>query len=143
MDDMLLDVGCGTCISFDYFDCKISGIEPSKKMVQEYMKRSMKKPEVIIAPAEDVLKYFDQGSFDYIISITAAHHFSNTRVTWVDISLLGKPDAIFAFSLLKNASNTKVIIAVFKELFDVIARLDDDKDIIFIMKLKKQKVFIV
>src|SRR3989338_825386 len=66
--DKLLDVGCGTGFSLNFFNCQCTGIEPSEEMAQDNKK-------IIIGKAENLP--FPDNSFDIVISVTAIHNFDN------------------------------------------------------------------
>lgn len=137
-NNRLLDVGCGTCLSFDYFECNVEGIEPSKKMVDEYKKNGGEK-KVVVAPAEQLGKHFKPRSFDYVICVTSAHHFSNPESVFRQMITVAKPDARFAFSLLKKSSNTDKIIIIIESIYNILEITGTPKDNIILCTAQKEK----
>src|SRR3989344_9002452 len=59
--DKLLDVGCGTGFSLEFFDCSCEGVEPSAKMAA----LSKNRAKITIAKAENMP--FNANSFDIVI----------------------------------------------------------------------------
>lgn len=100
----LLDIGCGTLRSFDFFPCEVFGIEPSKEMAKQHpeYKELIRKGKLIICGVENIMNCFKQKKFDFIVSITAAHHFKDKEKALSDIKKRLKNKGTVAFSLLKN-----------------------------------------
>ena len=119
--DKLLDVGCGTGFSLEYFDCDCQGIEPSKEMVKNNEK-------IIIGKAENLP--FEDNSFDIVISVTAIHNFDDIEQGLKEIKRVGKNK--FAFSILRKAKSFEKIKKLLYEMFDIKKEIEEEKDIIFI-----------
>ncbi len=117
--DKLLDVGCGTGFSLDYFDCDCQGIEPSK----------MGKEDRIIKGKAENLPFKD-NEFDIVISVTAIHNFDDIEQGLKEIKRVGKNK--FAFSILKKAKSFEKIKKLLYEMFNIKKEIEEDKDIIFI-----------
>ncbi len=122
--DKLLDVGCGTGFSLDYFDCNCRGIEPSKKLAKNNKK-------INIGKAENLP--FKDNSFNIVISITAIHNFDDVEKGLREIKRVGRDK--FAFSVLKKAKNFTEIKKLIKRLFHIEKEIEEEKDIIFIGKI--------
>lgn len=123
-NEKLLDVGCGTGISSD-FNCKVTGVDPSEELLKQ---RNNKKMKVICASAEKLP--FNDSEFDYVISVTAVHNFSNIEKGLREIKHVGKQK--FALSILKKSSKFSEIKKLIGEIFDVKHEIEEEKDIIFI-----------
>lgn len=118
--DKLLDVGCGTGFSLDYFDCDFTGLEPNKKMAGNNKK-------IIIGKADNLP--FENNSFDIVISVTAIHNFDNIEKGLKEIKRVGKNK--FAFSVLKKSKSFEKIKKLIYQLFNVKKEIEEQKDFIF------------
>ncbi len=127
-DDKLLDVGCGTGITSD-FPCKVTGLDPAKKLLEK-CKLDI---ELIQAEAEDMP--FDDDSFDVVVSITAIQNFHDIEKGLHEIARVGK--GRFVLSFLKKSGKKDDINKLIKEIFDVTKVIEEDKDIIYFCKKKK------
>lgn len=136
----VLDVGCGSGISTEFFGSlknidkrNIFGIDPSKELVkiaeqkQKKINNNMNNIRYSIAPAESIP--FKDHEFDYVISITAIQNFNNIEKGLDEIKRVGKDKFILTF--LKKSEKAKAIEGLIKEKFDVIKKLEEDKDIIY------------
>jgi len=121
--DKLLDVGCGTGFYLDLFDCDVTGIDPSEKLLEQYKGEH----QVILGSAESL--DFPDDSFDIVISITAIHNFDDIEKGLKEIQRVGKDR--FVFSVLKRSSNYELIEKLIKELFSVDEVIEEDKDFIY------------
>ena len=128
-DDVLLDVGCGTGFSLDYFTVKKSvGIEPSPKLIEQYLGKS----QILIGLAEKLP--FPDNQFDVVISITAIQNFTDVKKGLSEILRVGKDR--FALSFLKKLSKTPSLEADLRFIFNDfdIKRLEEEKDYVFVIK---------
>jgi len=123
--DLLLDVGCGTGIFAEEFNCIKIGIDPSIEMLKQG-----KNAFYIQACAENLP--FKDNSFDFVISVTAIHNFKNLRKGLEEIKRISKKDV--ALSILKRSSKLDEIKNNIKGLFKIIKIIDEDKDLIFFAK---------
>ena len=123
--DLLLDVGCGTGIFAEEFNCIKIGINPSIEMLKQG-----KNAFYIQACAENLP--FKDNSFDFVISVTAIHNFKNLRKGLEEIKRISKKDV--ALSILKRSSKLDEIKNNIKGLFKIIKIIDEDKDLIFFAK---------
>ena len=122
-NDKLLDIGCGTGISTNYFKCKSIGIDNSKEMIKNG------KGNLILAKAEYLP--FKDKIFDIILCITSIHNFKNPKKALKEILRVKKSKAQVVITLLKKSKNYKVLKKMIKSSFKV-KELDEDKDTIFI-----------
>lgn len=121
-DCTLLDVGCGTGVSFQEFKCNKVGIDPEIDLLKQAQK------PVICAIAEALP--FKDKSFDIITSLTAIHNFKDFKKGLKEIKRVGK--RTFILSVLKKSNKKDQIISEIKQLFKLKKELDEEKDIIFI-----------
>lgn len=126
--ELLLDIGCGTGISKEVFDCKILGIDNSKAMVDKFGK------SCFLAEAENLP--FKDNMFDIILCITAIHNFNNMEKAVNEIKRVGKRHVQIAISLLKKANNFNKIKGLLLKNFDFKV-IDEEKDIIFVGGCKR------
>lgn len=122
----ILDVGCGTGITTNFFGCGI-GIDPSEAMLGIARKR-YPKIKFLNARAENLP--FSDNSFDAVISITAIQNFSDIEKGLKEIKRVGKK--FFILTFLKKSQKRGFIERLIKNLFKVEKRAEEDKDIIFI-----------
>ena len=127
-EDYLLDVGCGTAFSLDYFEIKHArGIDPSHKLVEKYSGTH----EVRVGSAENLP--FEDASFDIVLSVTAIQNFEDVKKGLEEIKRVGKDK--FALTYLKKSLKSKLIDDLIKELFSEfqIYRMEEEKDVIFLI----------
>ncbi len=118
----LLDVGCGTGISTNLFNCNKTGIDPSKELLKKCTFPTIQ------GYAENLP--FDNESFDLVISFTAIHNFNNVIKSLKEMQRVGKK--LFIFSILKKASKFDFIRSNILALFKVEKELDLGTDVCFI-----------
>ena len=126
-DETLLDVGCGTAFSSDFFKCRFTGIDPSKSLLA---KCADKNAVLMEASAENIP--FPDNSFDIIISVTAIHNFKNIKKGLSEMKRVGKNK--FAFSVLKKTSHFNEIKSEIKAIYTIQKEIDEGMDVIFICK---------
>ncbi|MCA9477986.1 MAG: class I SAM-dependent methyltransferase [Nanoarchaeota archaeon] len=127
--DTMLDVGCGTGFSLDYFPVKkATGIDPADKLVEQYTG----KQTILVGAAEDLP--FEDHSFDVVISMTAIQNFEDIRKGLEEIRRVGKNR--FGLSYLKRSSKAEKIEDLIDEIFSEfqILRIEEEKDFIFIIE---------
>lgn len=123
-EETLLDVGCGTAFSLDYFDCNKTGIDPSKELLK------FSRHRVVCASAESIP--FSDESFDYVISLTAVHNFDDFKKGIMEMHRVGKKD--FAFSILKKAKDFNAIEKVILDNFKLLKKIDEGTDMIYFLR---------
>ena len=125
--DKLLDVGCGTGLTTEPWNCLRYGIDPSKKLLERARQRG--KIEYKLAPAE-VIPYGD-NYFDIVISVTAIQNFHNIEKGLKEIKRVGKDKFILSF--LKKSDKRAIIEELIEKIFDAKEFIEEEKDIIFII----------
>ena len=122
--DKLLDVGCGTGFSLQFFKCNCIGIEPSQEMAQQ----NKNLDKIIIGCAESLP--FPDDFFDLVISITAIHNFADIEKGLREMKRVGKDR--FAFSVLKKSRQLKRIKRLIQEIYPIKKTIDEKHDLIFL-----------
>jgi ubiquinone/menaquinone biosynthesis C-methylase UbiE len=120
----LLDIGCGTGISTNYFNCVSVGIDNSKEMLKQ-----SKQGNLIYGEAENLP--FPDKSFNTIISVTAFHNFNDMEKALLEIKRVSSNNNI-AITFLEKSSKINEFRKLLKKHFKF-KEVDCDKDILFIV----------
>jgi len=123
--DRLLDVGCGTGLTTEPWDCVRYGVDPASQLIARA--RQKNKIHYIIAPAEDLP--FDDHEFDIVISITAIQNFQDIEKGLKEIKRVGKNK--FVLSFLKKSGKKELIEKLIRKIFKVKEVMKEDKDLIY------------
>ena len=126
--DRLLDVGCGTGFSLDYFShIKAIGIDPSKKLLEQYKGEQ----KTLVASAEELP--FSNNYFDIIISVTAMQNFTDIPKSLNEIKRCGKER--FILSMLKHSPKRELVVSQLKTIFQgfIIEEKEFNQDVFFII----------
>jgi demethylmenaquinone methyltransferase / 2-methoxy-6-polyprenyl-1,4-benzoquinol methylase len=121
--DKLLDVGCGTGLYLDMFNCHATGVDPSLELIKQYRGRQ----KIMVGKAEEL--GFMDDYFDIVMSITAIHNFEDIRKGMSEMKRVGKKT--FVFSILKRSPKFSMIEKLIKEMFVIDETVDEEKDTIF------------
>ncbi|MEA3430050.1 MAG: class I SAM-dependent methyltransferase [Nanoarchaeota archaeon] len=126
----LLDIGCGTGFSFDVFDCKLFGIDPSLELIKQI---PVGKVITKVASAEKLP--FPYKFFDIIISVTAIQNFNDVDKALEEIKRVSKPKVQIAISCLKKSTKLKDIKQKILNNFTLLKEIEEDKDLIWILSI--------
>ena len=126
-ENKLLDVGCGTGLTTEPWDCVKFGIDPARKLIAKA--RNKEEIEYKIGEAENI-PYPDK-SFDYVISITAIQNFHDIQKGLKEIKRVGKDK--FVLSFLKRSAKREQIEKLIKKIFDVKEIIEEEMDLIYII----------
>lgn len=124
--DNLLDIGAGTGISTNFFDCNVIGVEPCKELLIQ--------GKNIIEGKAEALPFKDKF-FDIILSLTSIHHF-NLKLSIKEIKRVAKPNAKIIISILKKANKFNEIKKELLHNFKLKKELEEEKDFIYFLTLK-------
>ncbi len=122
--DRLLDIGCGTGISTNFFKCNSTGIDPGRKLLKKG------KGNLIYGKAEKLP--FKEKTFDVILCITAIHNFDDPEKAIKEILRIKKDKSTVVMTMMKKSSKFNEIKNLIKKYFKNIKEIDSKKDIIFI-----------
>ena len=120
----LLDVGCGTGISTNYFDVESIGIDNCKEMIEEG-----KSGNLIYGNSEELP--FPDKTFNTVISVTAFHNFKNVEKALLEIIRVSKNNNV-AISFLKKSSKLDKFRKLLKKYFKF-KEINCENDILFIL----------
>lgn len=120
--DRLLDIGCGPC--YGDWGCKVTGIDPSVELLRSA------KVKTFVGYAEALP--FPDDSFDIVVSVTAMQNFNDINKAFMEMQRVCK--GRFALTFLKKTSKKQMIENLINERFDVIKRIEQEHDIIYITK---------
>jgi len=123
----LLDVGCGSGVSFKFFDCSITGIDPSEELLKIAVKEVGKRDvELLQVGAEEMP--FEDNLFDIVIAVSSVHNFKDIGKGLDNIKMVGKNR--FVFSILKKSEKFGYVKEKIKSLFNVDKMIEEEKDLI-------------
>jgi ubiquinone/menaquinone biosynthesis C-methylase UbiE len=135
-DDKLLDVGCGTGVTTELWNCKRYGLDPAKKLLEKA--RNKENVEYKLGIAENIP--YPDNFFDIVISVTAIQNFSDIKKGLLEIKRVGKN--IFVLSILKNSPRIEFISKIIHEIFDVSYIIKQQHDLIFFVGIEIDQSFI-
>jgi ubiquinone/menaquinone biosynthesis C-methylase UbiE len=118
----LLDVGCGTGISTNFFKIKSIGIDNCREMLKQGTKN------LIYGDAENLP--FKDKLFNTIISVTAFHNFRNMEMALKEIIRVSKNKNI-CITFLKRSKKLVQFRKLLKKYLEV-KEIEEEKDIIFL-----------
>ncbi|MFH1209961.1 MAG: class I SAM-dependent methyltransferase [archaeon] len=120
----LLDIGCGTGISTNFFKIKSIGIDPCIEMI-----RQSKSNNLIKGYAENLP--FKDKSFNTVISVTSFHNFKDMEKALKE-ALRVSSNKNIAISFLKKSKKLKKFKIILKK-YSNFKEIEEDKDLIFIL----------
>lgn len=125
-DYKLLDIGCGTGISTQFFNVKEKyGIDPSSTLIKLAVDK-YPKCRFFVLSAEDMIPL--KKEYDIIISLTAIQNFKNINKGLLNIKNAGKR---FILSFLKRSAKKGIIEKLIEKNFQIIKKFEEEKDIIY------------
>ncbi len=117
----LLDVGCGTGISTNFFKVKSTGIDNCKEMIKGV--KNLQYAEAEKLPFKD-------NSFNTVISVTAFHNFNNMEKALEEIIRVSKNNNI-GITFLKRSKKLNQFRKLIKKHLKI-KEIEEEKDIIFL-----------
>jgi ubiquinone/menaquinone biosynthesis C-methylase UbiE len=121
--EVLLDVGCGPCSYRAMIPCRVVGVDPSLKLLEQ-----AKDGKYIQGRAEDLP--FKNRQFDYCISVTAIHHCIDIRKALKEMKRVTRK--AIAISALMRSAKFNDIKKLINETLIVTKQIQDSHDMIFI-----------
>jgi|TARA_B100001971_G_C18204962_1_gene546993 ubiquinone/menaquinone biosynthesis C-methylase UbiE len=123
--DKLLDVGCGTGLTTEPWNCIRTGVDPAPQLLA----RARSSDEITYVEAAAEHLPFDDSTFDVVISITAIQNFSDVAKGLSEIKRVGKNR--FVLSFLRKSAQAEEIESLIRSLFVVDSLILESKDVIF------------
>ena len=107
---LVLDVGCGTGILFDYITDKAMtvGLDVSRKLLITAKERAKKFKDVHLVLADADNMPFRQNVFTYVFAFTVVQNMPNPAATLNEIRRIAKRNAIIVISGLKRVFSKNV-----------------------------------
>jgi protein-L-isoaspartate(D-aspartate) O-methyltransferase len=121
-DTKLLDVGCGTGLSSKVFNCDMTGVDPSEKLLEQCPFKSIK------ASVESLP--FEDNEFDVVIAVTSIHNFKDIRKALKEIRRVGKDQ--FVLTILKRSPKKNIFQNLVHSFFSVDFLIEEDMDLILV-----------
>lgn len=121
-ESILLDLGCGTGLSKQIFNCKIIGLDA------EYPLLKQAKLNKINGLAENLP--FKDNTFDLVIAVTSLHNFNDIEQALKEINRVGKEQ--FAFSVLRKSAKYNYIRRLISREFKIKEIIEERNDTISI-----------
>jgi ubiquinone/menaquinone biosynthesis C-methylase UbiE len=119
----LLDVGCGTGISTNFFNVKSVGIDNCKKMLSQGTRN------LIYGNSENLP--FKNKTFNTVISVTSFHNFKDIEKALLEIKRVSRNNNI-AISFLKKSRRLKEFKKLLKKYFKF-KEVDCYNDVLFLI----------
>jgi len=119
--DKILDVGCGTGLSFKFFN-NIIGVDPSEEMIKQA------EGNVIKARAEQLP--FNDKSFDFVLCVTAVHNFDDIEKGLKEIKRVGKR---YVITVLRKSEKYDKIYSLIDKMFRIDRIIMEEKDAILFL----------
>lgn len=125
----LLDVGCGTGVSFPMFDCMYKfGLDPAI----ELLKRSNSEFKGQFVNGQGECLPFRSGIFDIVICMTALHNFDNPEEGIAEMRRVAKNSGTIVITVLKRPVKSTSVVQSIRKLLKIRKELDDMHDYMFI-----------
>ena len=122
--DKILDIGSGTALAAEYFNCQYTGIDPSQELLRQT------KENVIVGKAEELP--FEDNFFDILLCITAIHNFEDPEKALQEMKRVLKKEGKLVITLLKRIPSYEFLKnLIFKHVKGLQIR-EEEKDIIFL-----------
>jgi ubiquinone/menaquinone biosynthesis C-methylase UbiE len=128
---LVLDVGCGTGILFDYVTDRLKmivGLDLSKKTLIEaktrMFKKNMNSVHLVQADADNMP--FGDGVFNQVLAITVLQNAPNPGTMLREIRRVAKDDAIFVVTGLKSIFSKRRFEQVLKEAGLKLEKVEED-----------------
>jgi ubiquinone/menaquinone biosynthesis C-methylase UbiE len=132
--DLILDVGCGSGISSDFFvtqfGASVSGIDPAFDLIAQNTRHLS---EFVVGFAEELP--FSAAKFDAVVSISAIQNFTNRVEAFSQMKRVAKEDAYFFLSFMaKGNPHAEQITSEILDNFTVVSQFHALNDMFFICR---------
>lgn len=127
----LLDIGCGTGFSSEFFNCQSTGLDPSRKMLIHGRNDGGNQRDLLQGEGEHLP--FSDHTFDFVICVTAIHNFKDPGKCLREIKRVTKDSG--AITILKKAQKAKMLQKLVSEEFRITKIVEEEKDHILFFKI--------
>lgn len=135
---LILDIGAGTGLNSEYIGIKavkVISLEPAFELLK------MNNNKYRVQGVAEFLP-FKNKSFEIVQSVTAIHNFDDVEKAIGEMKRVGKKNTsndktgrkYFVVSVLKKSKNANKITKLLRNEFRVIKEIEEEKDIILILK---------
>ncbi|MCX8188942.1 MAG: class I SAM-dependent methyltransferase [Nitrososphaeria archaeon] len=117
--NIILDIGCGTCILFESIynkDRTLIGIDISEKILREGWRKFKGKSNIMLVQADADHLPFRNKIFDTIFTITLIQNLPNPKATLQEIKRVSKKGALIIATGLKRKYEIKEFASIFEEI---------------------------
>jgi ubiquinone/menaquinone biosynthesis C-methylase UbiE len=130
----VLDVGCGSGISSDFFarlyGAQIMGIDPAEFLIRENKNHLC---EFVVGSAEHLP--FSDATFDLVLSVSAIQNFSDIGLAIIEMKRVAKPGALFILTYMaKGNDRNDVILGLIRAEFSVLSEFWAKNDVVCICR---------
>ena len=122
-NDAVLDVGCGTGLAKNFFNCTYVGLDLSRGMLSQFIGNRIQGSAAMLP--------FKNKSFDVVLSLTSIHNVNDVKAALLEMSRVSKHTIII--SVLKKSKNFKQITELIEKIFKVEKIVDEDIDKIYFL----------
>jgi len=144
LNDLILDIGCGTGLFYDYLSDRISisrfeyfGVDKSFRMLEKAKEKSCLNIHLIMACAE--FMPFRNHVFSYIFSFTVFHEVDMGRALR-EVSRLGLRGCYVVISIFKKvkAKDFELLSMCKRYGVELVEKIDEEnlKDFIFVFRVR-------
>jgi ubiquinone/menaquinone biosynthesis C-methylase UbiE len=124
-DMKLLDVGCGSGISMEPWNCGVFGVDPSTELLKIATEKGLhvKQGDASNIPYD--------GPFDIVLSITALHHVDYPDDAAKEIARVCNSWLILSYLKKANIMHREAVLDALGEYFKKEKVIEQDKDVIY------------
>jgi len=129
LDDLILDVGCGTGLLFDYIARKaetIVGLDISRKLLFRANGHARKFQNVHVVLADADRMPFKNDSFHFVFAFTLIQNLPNPAETLKEIKRVAKREASIVVTGLKKAFSLEIYQKLLQNAGLRVVALQDD-----------------
>ena len=135
---LVLDVGCGTGLLFDYLSSKVGflvGIDISKNILREAKRKLDSKNNVFLIQADADYLPFRNGIFDVVFAITLLQNMPSPSITLKEMRRVARSGALILVTGLKKSFGFEEFRSILEDfLLEKVWDLENLKDYIALLR---------